>query len=118
MCDAIVLLNNTILSIQSIRLKLYNIDNLIESSKKTAQLFSVYPESDFTCRHRTRKLSKKIDENSDSCLNVGLLTFYRKQFNQILDSLISLSNRNLKVFMKGIHQVIHFNQFLQYDKLH
>ena len=50
-------------------------------------------------------MPKKIDDNSDNSANIDLLTFCRKQFNQVLDTLLSLSNQNLKVFIEKLKPI-------------
>ncbi|XP_008178186.1 uncharacterized protein LOC103307722 [Acyrthosiphon pisum] len=98
-CDAYVLINSTIKSLENIRSETKNMDNLINSSKITAETFGIDPEKDFKRHHQTRKIPKRIDNNSDNCATIDLLTYYRKQFYQVLDTLINLSKENLKVFV-------------------
>ena len=106
-CDAIVLIKSTVSSLTNIRSDSDNMNNLIESSKKTAQLYGVDPDAGYKRYHRVRSMPKKIDDNS---ANIDLLTFYRKQFNQVIDILLSFSNQNLKVFiekLKPIFSILH-----------
>ncbi|KAF0713740.1 zinc finger MYM-type protein 1-like, partial [Aphis craccivora] len=98
-CDAYVLINSTIKSLENIRSETKNMDSLINSSKITAETFGIDPEKDFKRHHQTRKIPKRIDNNSDNCATIDLLTYYRKQFYQVLDTLINLSKENLKVFV-------------------
>lgn len=52
--------------------------------------------------NRTRKRPKRLDENADNSASYELLNFYRQQFNLVLDTLINLTNSNLKVFVETI----------------
>ena len=65
-------------------------DYLINSFKITAETFEIDPEKDFKHYHQTRKIPKIIDNNADNCATIDLLTYYRKQFYQVLDTLINL----------------------------
>jgi len=104
-CDAYVLINSTISSLENIRSDNISMDNLIESSKKTAESFGIDPVRDFKRYHQTRKIPKRIDNNADNCAIIDLLTFYRKQFNQVLDTLINLSKENLKIFITTLQPI-------------
>ncbi|XP_050064149.1 uncharacterized protein LOC126552989 [Aphis gossypii] len=65
-CDAYVLINSTIKSLENIRSDTKNIDSLIESSKITSESFGIDPERDFKRHHHTRKIPKRIENNADN----------------------------------------------------
>lgn len=109
-CDAVILINSTICSIKNIRLDSENMNNLIESSKKTAQLYGVDPDADYKRHHRIKRVPKRIDINTDNTAKIDLLTFYRKQFNQVLDTLLNLSNENLRIFVEKLQPVFNILQ--------
>lgn len=93
-----VLINSTKKSLENLRSESKNMDSLINSSKITAKTFLINPEKDF--KHRqTRKIPKRIVSNAENCATVDLLTHYREQFYQLLDTLINLSKKNLKVLV-------------------
>lgn len=87
---------STINSLENIRSDTKNIDSLIESPKITSESFGIDPERDFKRHHHTRKIPKRIDNNADNCATIDLLTYYRKQFYQVLDTLINISKKNLQ----------------------
>lgn len=74
---------------------------LINSAKITVQYFGVDSENDINRHHRTRKRSRRLDENADNNTTYKLSNFYEQQLNLILDTLINLSKYKFKCGYKN-----------------
>jgi len=60
------------------------------------------PISDFEKHHRKRIKPRRIDSNSSSQVNFSLESFYRKEFIEVLDTLITLMSSNLKCCLTSV----------------
>lgn len=94
--DALMLLNSSTDIFNDINDDKHAMDNLVESAIKYALQLGIDPKSDFNRIHRRRLLPKKLDSDPNSQTTFDLNTFYRSQFEKVLDTLVSLSSEHLK----------------------
>ena len=67
----------------------------------------VDPVVDFQRHHMKRLNPKKIDSNSNTQADFTLESFYRKEFGQVLDTLINLMAENLKSCLSSVQPIYH-----------
>ncbi|KAL4112339.1 hypothetical protein QTP88_016148 [Uroleucon formosanum] len=78
------------------------INNLIDSALSFATLLGTNPESYFKTHHRRRLCPKRIDPRPSTEVEFTIHLFYRREFKLILDTLITLSNSNLKQCISSV----------------
>jgi len=94
--DTLILIDSSIKSLTETRNNSTLINELIASAKSFCLKLDIDFDGDFKQHHRKRLKPKKIDSNQQSHVNLTYEDFYRKEFLQVLDTLISLSSENLK----------------------
>ncbi|KAL4131711.1 hypothetical protein QTP88_008985 [Uroleucon formosanum] len=72
------------------------INSLIDSAVSFATLLRTNPESYFKKHHHKRLCPKRIDSKLSTEVEFTIHLFYQRKFKLILDTLITLSNSNLK----------------------
>ncbi|CAG9830216.1 unnamed protein product [Diabrotica balteata] len=100
--DCINLIKTTALNLRNTDYNHNSLNSLIESAIKYAEKLNIDPYSDFSKYHRRRIMPKKIDENRDTEVDMDLKTFYRRDFQEILDTLSSGLNDNFEHIKKSI----------------
>ncbi|XP_050509137.1 uncharacterized protein LOC126886307 [Diabrotica virgifera virgifera] len=100
--DCINLIKTTALNLRNTDYDHNSLNSLIESAIKYAEKLNIDPYSDFSKYHRRRIMPKKIDENRDTEVDMDLKTFYRRDFQEILDTLSSGLNDNFEHIKKSI----------------
>lgn len=98
--DCINLIKTTAFNLRNIDYD--SLNNLIEGAIKYAEKLNIDPYSDFSKYHRRRIIPKRIDENRDTAVDMDLKTFYRRHFQEILDTLSSGLNDNFENIKKSI----------------
>jgi hypothetical protein len=78
------------------------INNLIDSVLYFAILLGTNPESYFKIHHRRRLSPKRFDSRSSTGVKFPIHLFYRREFKLVLDTLITLSNSNLKQCISSV----------------
>ena len=84
-------------------------ENLIESALNFGRSVDVDGEEEFKKVHRKRKPPKKLDENPSTSAEFSLLSYYKKEINEVLDMMISVLTSkydNLKVSFKSFSNVL------------
>ncbi|XP_050516542.1 uncharacterized protein LOC126891410 [Diabrotica virgifera virgifera] len=100
--DCINLIKTTALNLRNTDYDHNSLNSLIESAIKYAEKLNIDPYSDFSKYHRRRIMPKKIDENRDTEVDMDLKTFFRRDFQEILDTLSSGLNDNFEHIKKSI----------------
>lgn len=100
--DGIILIDCAIKSLTEIRSDTDQLNKHISSAKVFASKMNVDPEIDFQRHHRKRFKPKRIDENNSSQVDFSLDSFYRHEFNKVLDTLINLMSGNLSSCLSSI----------------
>lgn len=103
--DAILLIESCIKSLKEINEDESQINNIITSAEIFAKKLDVDSNADFNKFHRQRNLPKKIDCNSSTQVIFNLQTFYRKEFKEVLDTLINESANNLRDCFKIVEPI-------------
>ncbi|KAF0712179.1 Uncharacterized protein FWK35_00029971 [Aphis craccivora] len=78
------------------------INNLIDSALSFATLLGTNPESYFKTHHRRRLCPKRIDSRPSTEVEFTIHLFYRREFKLVLNTLITLSNSNLKQCLSSV----------------
>ena len=94
--DALILIDSSIKSLTETKNNSTLINELIASAKSFCLKLDIDFDGDFNQHHRKRLKPKKIDSNQQSHVNLTYEDFYRKEFLQVLDTLIGLSSEDLK----------------------
>lgn len=105
--DGIVLIDCAVKSLKEIRNNTEHLNNLISTAKVFSLKMEVNPVVDFQRHHRKRLNPKKIDTNSNTQADFTLESFYRKEFNHVLDTLINLMAENLKSCLSSVQSIYH-----------
>lgn len=105
--DEIILMDCAIKSLTKIRSDADQLDKHISSAKVFASKMDVDPVLDFEKHHRTRFRPKGIDDNTFSQVDYTLESFYKNEFNQVLDTLINLMSGNLSLCLSSIKPLYH-----------
>ncbi|CAI6360201.1 unnamed protein product [Macrosiphum euphorbiae] len=100
--ERIVLIECAIKSLSEICNDTNQLDKHISSAKVFAIKMKTDPISDFEKHHRKRIKPRRIDSNSSSQVNFSLESFYRKEFIEVLDTLITLMSSNLKCCLTSV----------------
>ncbi|KAF0748483.1 zinc finger MYM-type protein 1-like, partial [Aphis craccivora] len=103
--DAILLIESCIKSLKEINEDESQINNIITSAEIFTKKLDVDSNADFNKFHRQRNLPKKIDCNSSTQAIFNLQTFYRKEFKEVLDTLINESANNLRDCFKIVEPI-------------
>ncbi|CAI6370683.1 unnamed protein product [Macrosiphum euphorbiae] len=98
--DALILIDSSIKSLTETRNNSTLINELIPSAKSFCLKLDIDFDGDFNQHHRKRLKPKKNDSNQQSHVNLTYEDFYRKEFLQVLDTLIGLSSEDLKSCLK------------------
>ena len=105
--DALILITHAIDSLVEMRDDNKSIDNLIECGIIFAKKLNIDPDADFNRHHRRRLQPKKIDENSDTQCTFNLKTFYKMEFKEVFNTLITLLSEHLKNNILIVEPLIH-----------
>ncbi|XP_008182705.1 uncharacterized protein LOC103309321 [Acyrthosiphon pisum] len=100
--DAIALIDSTMKMMTEIKSDDQAINNLIDSALSFATLLGTNPESYFKTHHRRRLCPKRIDSRPSTEVEFTIHLFYRREFKLVLDTLITLSNSNLKQCISSV----------------
>ena len=106
--DALVLVEETIHSLRKIRENESEIDRQIEASIQVSSRYGTEAEEEFNRYHRPRKVPRRQDEHPNSATSISFRTFYRKAVIEVLDSLITEYNDNLKQCLEKIEPLANF----------
>ena len=109
--DAIELINDTVSILQNMRTDDEQINSEIAAIMQYAEKNHVLPEEDFCKHHHQQKALKKLDENSQTAINLDCKSFYRKEFKNLLDVLISDMEDNLKFTTEAILPIFDIFKF-------
>ena len=105
---ALVLVEETIHSLRRIRENECEIDAQIEASIQFSSRYGTEAEEEFNRYHRPRKIPRRQDENPISASLIPFRAFYRKAVIEVLDSLITEYNENLKQCLEKIKPLADF----------
>ncbi|KAL4083440.1 hypothetical protein QTP88_028756 [Uroleucon formosanum] len=100
--DAIALIDSTMKMMTEIKSDDQAINNLIDSALSFATLLGTNPESYFKTHHRRKLCPKRIDPRPSTEVEFTIHLFYRREFKVVLDTLIRLSNSNLKQCISSV----------------
>lgn len=100
--DAIALIDSTMKIMTEIKSDDQALNNLIDSAISFANLLETNPENYFKTHHRRRLCPKRVDSRPSTEVEFTLHLFYRKEFKLVLDTLITLSNSNLKLCIESV----------------
>lgn len=100
--DAIALIDFTMKIMTEINTDEQAINNLIDSALSFATSLGTNPESYFQTHHRRRLCPKRIDSRPSTEVEFTIHLFYRRELKLVLDTLITLSNSNLKQCISSI----------------
>lgn len=94
--DAITVNDSTMKMLTEINSNDHTMNNFIDSAKEFANLLGTDPEADFKNHHRKILAPKRYDSNATTQVEFTMHLFYRKEFKMVLDTLLKLTNDNLK----------------------
>lgn len=100
--DGIILIECAIKSLSEIRNDTNQLNKHISSAKAFPIKMKIDPIGDFEKHHRKRIKPRRIDSNSSSQVSFSLESFYRKEFIEVLDTLITLMSTNLKCCLTSV----------------
>ena len=100
--DATGLVEATLSIMEKIRADDKMMDDQVESSIIFARSLGIDPENDFNRHHRPRRAPRRLDEQAETAAVVSLRHFYRKQFREVLDTLISRMDEHLAQCKKSL----------------
>ncbi|XP_028414896.1 52 kDa repressor of the inhibitor of the protein kinase-like [Dendronephthya gigantea] len=100
--DALILVEGTIISLKAIRESESEMDEQIEASIQFSKRFGTDPEKEFNRHHRPRRMTRRQDDNPDSAVTIAFHTYYRKVIIEVIDSLITEYNDNVKQCLEKI----------------
>ncbi|KAL4131913.1 hypothetical protein QTP88_009145 [Uroleucon formosanum] len=103
--DAIALIDSTMKMMTEIKSDDQAINNLIDSALSFATLLGTNPESYLKTHHRRRLCPKRIDPRPSTEVEFTIHLFYRREFKLVLDTLITLSNSNLKQCISSVQSL-------------
>ncbi len=81
-------------------------DCLIESAVLFAKQVDVNADDYFSRHHRRRIKPKRLDSSADTETEFSLKNYYRKEFSEVLDTLITLAKENLKKKLRLCHSAL------------
>lgn len=114
--DAITLIDSTMKMMTEMKSDDQAINNWIDSAFSFETLLGTNPESSFKTHHRRRLCPKRIDSRPSFEVEFTIHLFYRRKLKLVLDTLITLSNSNLKQCISSVQPL--FKLFSQpLDKL-
>ncbi|KAL4083558.1 hypothetical protein QTP88_028874 [Uroleucon formosanum] len=107
--DASNLIEGTIKSLENINKDSDGLDTIIDAALIFSRKIDLDPIADFNKQHHKRLIPKKIDSNPMTQSDFSLKLFYRKEFKQVLDTLINLTTEHLKITIETLKPL--FNIF-------
>jgi len=113
--DASNLIEGTIKSLENIHKDSDGLNTIIDAALIFSKNIDLDPVADFNKYHRKRPVPKRVDSNSMAQSDFSLKLFYRKEFKQVLDTLINLTTEHLKITSETLKPL--FNIFkMPFDK--
>lgn len=113
--DASNLIEGTIKSLENINKDSDGLDTIIDAALIFSKKIELDPVADFNKNHRKRLIPKRVDSNPMTQSDFSLKLFYRKEFKQVLDTLINLTTEHLKITIETFKPL--FNIFkMPFDK--
>lgn len=109
--DAFSIINSVKNTLQTIRSNPVEVNNLIEASKTFAASLDVNADEDFKRHHRRKVIPKKFDQQNENAALMDINAFYRHEFFQVLDILISFLEKNLSELLKIIQPFVKIFSF-------
>ncbi|KAL4118970.1 hypothetical protein QTP88_011848 [Uroleucon formosanum] len=100
--DAITVIDSTMKMLTDINSDDHTMNNFIDSAKEFANLLGTDPEADFKNHHHKRLAPKRYDSNATTQAEFTMHLFYRKEFKMVLDTLLKLTNDNLRSCVSSI----------------
>lgn len=94
--DAITVINTAVVSLQIINNDHKGIDDLIDAAKIFSANLNIDFDNEFRIHHRRRLAPVRFDSNSVHQTEFTLNTFFRREFKEILDTMISLLTDNVQ----------------------
>ncbi|XP_025407346.1 uncharacterized protein LOC112681295 [Sipha flava] len=107
--DASNLIEGAIKSLENINKDSDGLDTIIDAALIFSRKLDLDPIEDFKKHHHKRSIPKIIDSNPMTQSDFSLKLFYRKEFKQVLDTLISLTTEHLKITIETLKPL--FNIF-------
>lgn len=100
--NSLCLIDSTVQLLIDINSDKESMSNLINSAKEFANSLEVDSESDYIIHRRRRLVPKRLDSQTSTQDFMNMQSFYLREFKLVLDTLIPLSNENLKNCVSSI----------------
>ena len=100
--DAMVIVKCTVESLNNIRKNDAAMEHQIEAAIIFAEKVGEHPIAEFQRRHRFRRQPTRFEENAETQVNMTIVRFYKKEFNEVLDVQIQQFGDNLEQRLQGI----------------
>ena len=100
--DAMTIIRSTVCGLQRINGDSLAMDDLIEAGIQFTDKLGGNAHAEFNRKHRARRRPARIDDHPEAEAELGIVQFYRREFKEVLDTMITQFGDNLAVCLQAV----------------